>query len=302
MFDNLGKLRHEIETAGNVSGSSLAYFSMASLKRLVSNAYFTSRSLMLRNLTLLKSVVFAMLGNHESVYSDVRDGKIGDNANSLYDMQTREIIKKTLSSNSNSIDVGCHVGEILEWMVSASPNGTHYGFEPIPDLFQGLKKRFAGNEKVFISDIALSDACGETVFQNVISSPAYSGFRRRRYEKPNEQIEEITVKADKLDSLIPDSIKIDFIKIDVEGAELQVFRGAVETIKRCKPVIVFEHGIGAADYYGTTPMDVYDILVQCCNQKVDLMENWLAGVRTGMSRERFCDNFYSRKNYYFMCF
>lgn len=46
------------------------------------------------------------------------------------------------------------------------------------------------------------------------------------------------------------------MKIDVEGSELQVLRGAARVIRRDQPVIVFEDGRGAADLCGTRPDDV----------------------------------------------
>ncbi len=50
------------------------------------------------------------------------------------------------------------------------------------------------------------------------------------------------------------------IKIDVEGAEREVLEGAIETIVRYKPTVVFEHGKGAAPHYATGPRDVYALL------------------------------------------
>ena len=50
------------------------------------------------------------------------------------------------------------------------------------------------------------------------------------------------------------------MKIDVEGAELLVMRGAAETLGRHKPFVIFEHGIGGADLYGSKPGEVFDLL------------------------------------------
>jgi hypothetical protein len=47
----------------------------------------------------------------------------------------------------------------------------------------------------------------------------------------------------------------------VEGAEREVFEGAIETLRRHRPVVWFEHGAGGADHYGTTPADVHALLV-----------------------------------------
>jgi hypothetical protein len=41
-----------------------------------------------------------------------------------------------------------------------------------------------------------------------------------------------------------------------------VIAGGLDTIARHKPIVVFEHGIGAADYYGTRPEQVHELLVE----------------------------------------
>ena len=81
----------------------------------------------------------------------------------------------------------------------------------------------------------------------MVSNPAYSGIQKRKYDGSEEQDTTITVKKDTLDNLIPSDKNIDLIKIDVEGGELGVLMGAKELIARCKPVIVFWRGLGAAD-------------------------------------------------------
>ncbi len=43
-----------------------------------------------------------------------------------------KFIKKVMGPNSNGVDVGCHMGEILALFYAASPNGKHVAFEPIP--------------------------------------------------------------------------------------------------------------------------------------------------------------------------
>jgi hypothetical protein len=74
-------------------------------------------------------------------------------------------------------------------------------------------------------------------------------------------VETLTVRTERLDDALPDSVRPAFVKIDVEGAEEQVLRGALETLRRHRPVIAFEHGLGSADHYGTTPGSIHGLLV-----------------------------------------
>jgi FkbM family methyltransferase len=221
--------------------------------------------------------------------------------NRLYDIETIEVMKRVLLNDSNCIDVGCHQGSFLRELLRFAPKGTHFAFEPLPGMYRGLIESFGSIKNLHLYDCALSDTEGTTSFQHVVSNPGYSGCRQRRYDRPDEEIQEISVKTNLLDNLIPRRIPIRFIKVDVEGAERQVFKGAIETIKQSRPIIVFEHGLGAADYYGTGPEHIYDLLTVQCELRLFLMAEWLASHgRASLSREAFCEQFSTGKNYYFM--
>jgi FkbM family methyltransferase len=176
-----------------------------------------------------------------------------------YDRLTAEIVGRILRRDSNAVDVGCHVGEILDIMLIHAPHGRHHAFEPLPTYASALRRKYVGHGNVKIHDCALSDAAGRSTFQHNITSPAYSGIKRRTYDHGDTRIEQIEVVIATLDSVIPGGELISLIKIDVEGAEYQVLQGARRVINESQPVIIFEHGIGGADHYGTTPAMVFDL-------------------------------------------
>jgi FkbM family methyltransferase len=218
-----------------------------------------------------------------------------------YDNQTIAVMQRSLKNNSNCIDVGCHAGSFLDVILRLAPNGAHMAFEPLPDLFSVLKDKYAKYPNVALYDYALSNVSGETNFQHVTTNKGFSGLKKRKYDRPNETIEEIKVKMAPLDTLVPKDSPIHFIKIDVEGAELQVLQGAIHTIRKYRPVIIFEHGLGAADHYGTKPEDVYDLLTAECGLNISLMLNWLNGGKN-LNKEEFSYQFNNGKNYYFMAY
>ena len=147
-----------------------------------------------------------------------------------YDSQAFEIIRRTLRQDSVCIDIGCHKGLILDAMIRQAPYGVFRAFEPIPHLAGLLRSKYRANSRVTVHECALSDSGGETVFYINKRDPGYSGLSPRQGAGgTGNEVEACTVALARLDDVLPD-IRPDFIKIDVEGAELGVLKGAAAAI------------------------------------------------------------------------
>lgn len=215
--------------------------------------------------------------------------------NQKYDALTERIFKRVLVDGANTIDIGAHKGVILKSMLKYSPSGKHIGVEPIPQLATELKKNFPEAE---IHNCALADSMGETTFHHVISDPAYSGMKRREYRSEKVDVEQITVPVKTLDSIVPEDRPIDLIKIDVEGAEMLVLKGGMRVLRESKPVVVFEHGMGASDYYDSYPGELIQ-LFQSVDMSIYLLEDYLNG-KEALDLKAFEKQYYNKVNHYFV--
>ena len=171
-----------------------------------------------------------------------------------YDGLIKKILRIVLEKDSSFIDVGCHRGDFLIEANKFAPNGSHIGFEPIPDIYNKVIAALGGVND--IRPIGISDERGQTTFNYVKSNPLYSGIKKRNYPE-KETVEELIIKVDTLDHQLFQSSRVDLIKIDVEGAELNVLKGGINTITKFNPVIVFEYELGASDVYGVTPAEMW---------------------------------------------
>lgn len=248
-------------------------------------------------MTFRHSIKKAIIGSSlESIarwaYYRVAGNKNGLYKNWLYDRQTFEVMRRVLKRDSCFVDIGAHTGDILRRAVAFAPDGKHWAFEPLPYLFEQVKAEFRQAE---VFNVALSDRSGTIEFNHNIDMPGRSGMNRTPMDAEH-RIEKITAKTVTLDSLI--SGRVDMIKVDVEGAELLVFRGARETISRNKPVIVFEHGLGGADSYGHTPEQVFDLLTDC-GLRVFTMKRWLSN-GPPFEAAVFAEHWRAGRDFYFM--
>jgi FkbM family methyltransferase len=248
----------------------------------------------------VKLAIVRLFGEARLLDLQMRRGAMGKN--DYYDELTVLVMKRVLQPASVCLDIGCHAGDLLAEMMGFAPQGRFLAFEPLPDFYQRIVGRFtAGQVKIF--QCALSSEEGVTPFKWVKTNPGYSGIRERRYDRPDEVIEEIVVSMRKLDSIIAEErlASLNFVKIDVEGAEMLVLRGGIESLRRFKPVVVFEHGRGGAEYYSTKPEAIYDLLVTECGLRCSTLLRFLTG-RPPLSRDDFAAAYRSGQDYYWIAY
>jgi FkbM family methyltransferase len=178
----------------------------------------------------------------------------------------RAILAATLAPDANCVDVGANVGDVLADMVRLAPRGRHIAFEPVPALAKGLAARFPGVE---VRAVALGDDDQPADFVHVITRPGWSGLRERPYPG-DERTERLTVDVARLDDALPEGYVPAFVKIDVEGGELDVLHGARRTLAAHHPVLAIEHGLGSADYFGARPEALHALLSELGYRVFDL--------------------------------
>lgn len=220
--------------------------------------------------------------------------------NLKYDRLTKLVLKKVLKSDSVCVDVGCHKGEMLVEMLKYAPNGKHFCFEPIPVFYNDLVTLVQASN-VTIYPYALSDESGFATFQFVKNAPAYSGLKKRAYKVEHPDIEEINVELKKLDDVLPKNLKVDLIKIDVEGAEFKVLKGAVNCVKSHQPCMIFEYGLGASDYYEVQPEAFYQLIVEDFDLDIFTLKDFVED-KEGLSLNQFVYFYKNNIEYYFVAF
>ena len=215
--------------------------------------------------------------------------------NIRYDNQTFQIMKIVLEADSTFVDIGCHKGEVFDHAIKCSPKGKHFAFEPIPDLFYKLKTKY--KDICEVKNYAITDSCGESEFHYVVSNPAYSGIKKRSYPK-DEIIDKIKIKTSTLDKELINEPRVDLIKIDVEGGEYGVLKGAKKVIEKFHPVFIFEHGLGASNYYNTDSDDVYEFF-DLSDYNIFTLKGFIKQ-SPPLSKEKLNDLYNRNKEYYFL--
>lgn len=170
------------------------------------------------------------------------------------DEHTGLLLRLALPADSSCVDVGANVGSVLEDIVACFPDAQHVAFEPLPELAEALRHRFP---QVDVRAAALSDHAGTATLHRVVEKPGHSSLGA--VEAALGTVEDVEVPVQRLDDALPEGFVPAFIKVDVEGAEEQVFRGMLGTLRAHRPLVVFEHGDHAARF-GTRPETIHDLL------------------------------------------
>jgi FkbM family methyltransferase len=170
---------------------------------------------------------------------------------------------KLLRPGDTVVDIGAHAGRHLAKFIGCvGARGRVHAFEPLPDMHAQLLRRF-GARNVILHNVAVSDSEGRVSFVHAKGSPEESGLRQRTYNDPDKVTPTaIEVVAERLDAHIDALDGLRFIKIDVEGAEMNVLQGAEGVLARHRPLVSVEYGRPAYAAYGHGTFTLFDFAEQ----------------------------------------
>ena len=156
------------------------------------------------------------------------------------DNQNKGKIYELVREDFHVFDVGTNIGEVILNIAKRAKNGVVHGFEPVPYNFNKVSHNISLNDfdNIILNNIALSDR-EETLFFDDEEVKGHSGLISMNKQKIQNSKE---VKAITFDSYVKanDIKKMDFIKIDIEGFELNFLKGAEKSIRKFKPILFME--------------------------------------------------------------
>ena len=138
-------------------------------------------------------------------------------------------------------DIGANIGIVS--VLQARRNAVVYAFEPNPDCYRRLLKTIAVNAlegKIHAFNLAVSDLVGIGEMQLEKKGGTTGG---KVVVGGTAKLSNAAVNVTALDKMVPalNVTQIDLLKIDVEGAEVEVLRGAAQTLLLTKRIILEYH-------------------------------------------------------------
>lgn len=173
----------------------------------------------------------------------------------MWEKEEINLFKKTIKEGWTVLDIGANIGYpglLLSRLVGES--GKVIAFEPDENNIKILKKNIKVNniQNIKVVPMAVSDRTGSgTLFM----SDSHSGDHRI-YNPSDEKRKTRNIKTISLDDYFKSDNKIDFIQMDIEGAEGLVFKGMKKLLKKNKRInILLEFWPEALREIGTSPVD-----------------------------------------------
>lgn len=157
-----------------------------------------------------------------------------------FEKQEMEISLQLIENGFTIFDIGANYGWYSLHFEKQFPKSKIYAFEPVPKTFKYLEKNITLNKAKNIKacNFGFSDKKEERALYFSPSESGSSSFAdMQEINKPEKILCEMTT----LDNFLKSTkTKVDFIKCDVEGAELFVFKGGLKSIEKHKPIIFSE--------------------------------------------------------------
>jgi FkbM family methyltransferase len=219
----------------------------------------------------LKPILFKLMGRKRYAAAQTT-AKIRDIDQRLVEEDEMALLPLILKEDSVAIDVGANYMYYSIAMARLAPKGTIYAFEPIPFTY-AVAKRIAQHYKttnVMLYDKGVGERNERMTFEVPLqdfgapsAGQAHMGGRNNEESKQVgsykfNKVEQVTCDVVAIDSFLPELKKPDFVKIDIEGADLFALRGMRQTLAKFKPMVLIEIVPSFLHGFGLTEKQVYD--------------------------------------------
>jgi FkbM family methyltransferase len=185
-----------------------------------------------------------------------------------WDNQLEPILDRLVSlvSRGDVVEVGANIGASLLPIASKYPSFTFHCVEPVPEFFTLLEQNAASfgpaNVRLYNRALAAVDGASIEIHKQVGTAGAVAQYWN------HVPMGSINLQATTLDALCRD-LKVVFVKLDVDGYESEILKGAAETFARFHPACFLELAPKLMEMIGVHPADLTDFFR---HQSYDLIE------------------------------
>ena len=183
-----------------------------------------------------------------------------------WEAESWTITKVHLPVGGTFVDVGAHIGYYsLKAARVVGPQGHVIAIEPNPDTVRELRDNIqaSGANVIAVQPVACSDSEAEVdLFAAKRANTGQTSLSRANAQRSGGVSAVYHVRARPLDAIIQEAgvSRVDVIKIDVEGADLLVLKGAKQTLARYSPILIVEVADEWLQAMGASPAELREFL------------------------------------------
>lgn len=202
-------------------------------------------------------------------------------ASGNYEPELAALMRSHLAPGRDVIDVGANIGFFSVLAARHNPAGRVLAIEPSPAALKRLIENLARNgvaDRVVVFEGVASDRIGTAELHLIDDMEEYSSLGPIVHTSvAGRSSVALEVRADCIDALVArHRLDPGFIKIDVEGAEQLVIDGAMETLRRHRPVVVSELSPALLGPMGASARGIVDRLRAIGYRVIDAQDPQLA--------------------------
>ena len=165
-------------------------------------------------------------------------------ARGTYDLPLHQYIHRYVQPGMTVLDVGANIGSVaLHLSRRVGPSGSIVCFEPVPHILERLRRNAAANH--FASNIRIEELgvwIRSGTVQIELPPVDVANHGRASIQSGSGDASKTTITVTSLDDYVSANRlgRIDYIKFDIQGAEPAAISGAVECLRRFRPILLTE--------------------------------------------------------------